>query len=176
MRAVQALIRFVVLASIAVGQLARAAGADSRLEWTANGEVVRILDGDTLAIRADNRSLIRVRKSGIDAPEKGQACGRRARQSLGQLAHERQAIANCDKSDRYGRRICRALVDGRDMGLEQFRCGLAWHFRRYAHEQSAGDRSAYATAEDEARAARRGSCSDALPVAPWQWRASVRSQ
>lgn len=68
--------------------------------------------------------------------------------------------------------MCKVLVDGRDVGLAQIQRGLAWHFKRYEREQSAADRAAYARAEEEARAARRGLWRDASPVAPWDFRAS----
>ncbi len=57
-----------------------------------------------------------------------------------------------------------------DAGLAQLTVGLAWHFTRYAHEQSTEERERYADAEREARAKRVGLWSDPAPVAPWEWR------
>ncbi len=57
------------------------------------------------------------------------------------------------------------------MGLEQIRRGMAWHFKRFEREQSEADRTAYAAAEAEAKAAKRGLWTDAHPLAPWEWRA-----
>lgn len=70
------------------------------------------------------------------------------------------------------------LVDGEDVGLEQIRRGLAWHFKRYAHEQSAADRAENAREEDEARAAHRGLWRDRAPVPPWEGGkgASIRAE
>ena len=48
--------------------------------------------------------------------------------------------------------------------------GLAWHYTRYS------DDARLAAAEREARAARRGLWRDAAPVAPWDWRASEKTQ
>jgi endonuclease YncB( thermonuclease family) len=56
-----------------------------------------------------------------------------------------------------------------DAGLLVVERGVAWHFKRYADEQSASDRQAYAAAEKAAQAARRGLCSDPQPVPPWEW-------
>ena len=48
--------------------------------------------------------------------------------------------------------------------------GLAWHFKRYAHEQSEEDRERYLFAEEEAQAKGIGLWSDPDPVPPWEWR------
>ena len=135
------------------------------------GRVVTVTDGDTLTILDSDRVQHRIRLDGIDAPEKAQAFGNRSRQSLAELAHDREAVATCPKVDRYGRHVCKVMVGGADVGLEQIRRGLAWHFKRYEDEQRPKDRRAYAKTEDEARAARRGLWRDPDPVAPWDWRA-----
>jgi endonuclease YncB( thermonuclease family) len=61
-------------------------------------------------------------------------------------------------------------LDGEDMNLHMVDRGLAWHYKRYADEQSPGDRDAYAAAEKAAKGARRGLWSDPQPIAPWEWR------
>src|SRR5512134_148162 len=86
-------------------------------EWA--GTVVGIADGDTLTLLDAGKATHRIRIDGIDAPERRQAYGHRARQSLADLAQGRSARAECSKSDRYGRAVCRVLVDGVDVGLEQ---------------------------------------------------------
>src|SRR5687768_14921235 len=48
------------------------------------GRVVKVSDGDTLTVLV-NKTQIRVRLDAIDAPELGQAFGKRSRQSLAQL-------------------------------------------------------------------------------------------
>jgi endonuclease YncB( thermonuclease family) len=48
--------------------------------------------------------------------------------------------------------------------------GLAWHFKRYAHEQGEEDRERYAFAEEETQARKVGLRRDREPVAPWDWR------
>jgi hypothetical protein len=53
--------------------------------------------------------------------------------------------------------------------------GMAWHFKRYAREQSPEDRAAYAAAEVQARAERRGLWQEPDPIAPWAWRTGQRA-
>jgi len=138
------------------------------VEWA--GTVVGIADGDTLTLLDGGKTSHRIRLGGIDAPERTQAYGQRARQSLAGLAQGRAAIADCAKTDRYGRAVCRVVVDGVDLGLEQIRRGFAWHYLRYAGEQPAAERAAYASAEQQARAERAGLWSYPAPTAPWDYR------
>ena len=74
------------------------------------------------------------------------------------------------KQDRWGRLIGNVYVDGEDAGLKMVERGMAWHFKRYADEQTASDRVAYDDAERGARSARRGLWSDPQPIPPWEWR------
>ena len=140
-----------------------------------HGRIVGVTDGDTLTLLDVSNTQHKIRLDGIDAPESGQPFGNRAKQSLSDLAFSRDAKAACPKVDRYKRRVCKVTVSGIDVGLEQIRRGMAWHFKRYEQEQSEQDRRAYAAAENEARANRRGLWSDIDPVAPWEWRGTRRS-
>lgn len=138
------------------------------VEWA--GTVVGIADGDTLTLLDGSKTSHRIRLGGIDAPERTQAYGQRARQSLASLAQGRAAIVDCAKTDRYGRAVCRVVVDGVDVGLEQIRRGFAWHYLRYASEQPAAERNAYASAEQRARDERVGLWSYSAPTPPWDYR------
>jgi endonuclease YncB( thermonuclease family) len=139
-------------------------------EWV--GTVIGIADGDTLTLLDDAKTSHRIRLDGIDAPERTQDYGQRSRQSLAGLAHGRRAVAECPKTDRYGRAVCRVSIDGVDVGLEQVRRGLAWHYVKYANEQSTADRIRYAGAEERARATRLGLWAASAAVPPWDYRRS----
>lgn len=62
---------------------------------------------------------------------------------------------------------CRKTLD---VGMAQLTQGMAWHFKRYAHEQAEEERERYSFAEEEARAKGVGLWSDPKPVPPWEWR------
>lgn len=166
------LVSFRAVGLSAVFALLVAASAAQAEQW--QGRVVGIADGDTLTLLDADRRQHRIRLDGIDAPERSQPFGQRARQSLAALAHGREALADCPKTDRYGRAVCRVLVDGVDIGLEQVRRGLAWHYLRYAHEQSAQARVDYARAEQQARNERSGLWSMREPTPPWDYRRVAR--
>ena len=141
--------------------------------------MVSVADGDTLTVLDEAQRQYKIRLSGIDAPERRQAYGERAKQHLTALAHGKSARIVWDRNDRYGRLVGRVLVPEcvgthcahtLDVGLEQIKAGLAWHYRRYAKEQAVRERWSYALNELEARARREGLWRDAEPVPPWQYR------
>jgi endonuclease YncB( thermonuclease family) len=111
---------------------------------------------------------------GIDAPELGQPFGPASKQHLAELPASREAVAECSKTDRYRREVCRVLIGGADAGLEQIRAGMAWCFRRYAKELPPDRRQQYTDMEAQAQAGRRGLWTDGEPVPPWDWRAQSR--
>ena len=61
-----------------------------------------------------------------------------------------------------------------DLGMSQLTAGLAWHFKRYQHEQSEEDRERYSFAEVEARAKGVGLWTDPHAVPLWEWRKRKR--
>ena len=154
---------------------------------TLEGKVVRIVDGDTLVILDATKTQHRVRLAGIDTPERGQPFGKGATENLARLAGMKVARVEWNKKDRWKRLIGTVWVqspDARcageecpktlDVGMAQLTQGLAWHFKRYAHEQPEGERERYSFAEYEARAKRVGLWADPEPIPPWEWRKRKR--
>jgi endonuclease YncB( thermonuclease family) len=134
------------------------------------GRIVGITDGDTITLLDAASRQYKIRLSGIDAPEKGQAFGKVSRQHLSELAFAKQAKADCYKIDRYKRLVCTAYVDGKDVGLAQLDAGLAWWYRKYANEQPPQERLEYEMAETKAAVNRIGLWQDKNPIPPWEWR------
>jgi len=170
---------WLVAALLAFGQIANAAEL--------HGKVVGVSDGDTLTVLDDARSQHRVRLDGIDAPERGQPYGMRAKERLATLVFGKPVVVNWNKRDRYGRIVGQVSLAAtprcttpdctppHDVGLKLIEAGLAWHYKRYQHEQAPAERTRYARAEDEARAKRTGLWQDAQPVPPWEYRGARRT-
>lgn len=131
------------------------------------GRVVAITDGDTIKIlRHGHAEVVRLR--GIDAPEKDQACGERAKQYLGDLVLGATVTLLAAQHDRRGRILADvSLQDGRNVNQEMVRAGYAWWFRKYSRDRH------LAQLEAEAREARRGLWGDRHPVPPWQHRGAA---
>ncbi|MEO8655338.1 MAG: thermonuclease family protein [Ramlibacter sp.] len=138
--------------------------------------MVGVADGDTITVLDGQRQQHKIRLAGIDAPEKRQDFGNRAKQSLSALAYRQQVIVETGKTDRYGRLISKVIVNGHDVNLEQVRRGMAWHYKAYEREQVPADRGAYTAAEDAARASRAGLWAMPSPIPPWEFRRAVKAR
>jgi endonuclease YncB( thermonuclease family) len=145
------------------------------------GTIVRVADGDTVTVLAPGNAQHRIRLAGIDAPERGQPYGERAKQHLAALVFHRSVRIEWTKRDRYNRIVGRVLVPCApaaqcptpiDAGLEQIRAGLAWHYKQYEREQTPAERALYAEAENAARVRRAGLWNEPQPVAPWTFRSA----
>jgi endonuclease YncB( thermonuclease family) len=148
---------------LALGSLV--AGAE-----TITGQVVGVTDGDTLTVLDASDQQFKIRLSGIDAPEKGQPFGNRAKESLSEMVFSKQVVVESKKEDRYRRKVGKVQHDGTDVNLEQVKRGMAWHYTAYAKEQAPADRENYANAEAEANSQRRGLWRENTPLAPWEFR------
>ena len=151
---------------------------------TLEGKVVKVADGDTVSIMDDLGVKHRIRLGGIDAPEKDQPYGKESTQSLLELTSGKTVVIEYDKRDRYKRIIGKVLVNPPgevfcmalgcinkiDVGLEQMKRGLAWHYKKYQGEQSVEYRETYAEAEVEARGKLLGLWKDDEPMPPWELR------
>ena len=128
-------------------------------------KVIGISDGDTFTgLNSDNLQL-KFRIHGIDAPEKKQAFGSKAREHLGSLIFGQNVAVDVNDRDRWGRYIARvATDDGKDVGKEMIQAGLVWHYKHFDKSE------AYAQAEQTAQDNKRGLWSDPRAVAPWEFR------
>jgi len=135
---------------------------------TLSGEVIRIVDGNTLVIMATQLPQTIV-LAGIAAPERVQPFGNQAKSSLARIAFQKQATAICANPKRNSPLLCKVLVDGQDIGLRQISEGMAWHLAT-PEDRNMPDRMAYAQAETMAKMRRLGLWSASRPVPPWDWR------
>ena len=138
------------------------------------GRVVGVTDGDTITVLDASNVQYKVRLAGIDAPERTQPFGQRAKERLAELLAGKAIEVETEKMDRYGRTVGKVHADGRDANLAMVVSGFAWHYKKYQEEQTPSDRMLYDSAEQDARAARRGLWADPAPIAPSDWRAGTR--
>lgn len=142
---------------------------------TLSGQVTAVGDGDTITVLSPEYGAMRVRLSGIDAPEIGQPYADVARQHLARLVFGQTVIVSWHKRDRYGRLVGRVEAHDGDAGLALVSAGSAWHFKAYQHEQPSEERDRYARAEANARDERRGLWQEVEPMAPWDFRELKRT-
>ena len=133
------------------------------------GPVVSVLDGDTIEV-LHNTHPERVRLSGIDCPEKGQAFGNNAKHAASALAFGKEATIQTHGYDKYKRTLGDVILsDGTNVNQELVQQGWCWWYRKYAP----GD-TVLEGLENEAREAKRGLWADPRPVPPWEWRKRTR--
>jgi endonuclease YncB( thermonuclease family) len=130
------------------------------------GQVTRVVDGDTLWFQPDGpgEPLVAVRLRGIDAPESCQPWGRQATVALREQVQGRPAALRTHGQDDYRRTLGTVYVAGLDINATLVAQGHAWAWR-----DSRG-RSPYLKQEAAARAAGRGAHADRAAEAPWDFR------
>ena len=127
--------------------------------------IVSVLDGDTIEV-LHNQHSERIRLSGIDCPEKGQAYGKRAKQAASALVFGKEVTLQTHGHDKYGRTLADVILpDGMNLNQELVKQGWCWWYRKYVP----GD-TVLEGLEKDAREAKKGLWTDPQPVPPWEWR------
>ena len=153
-----------------LGLLALALGLAAAAPALVTGSA-RVVDGDTFSVGPE-----RVRLWGVDAPEGRQicqngqgpdyACGDAARDRLVGLIGGREVRCEVRDRDPYGRSVSRCVAGSTDLGEAMVRAGWAIDYVQFSG-------GAYASAEAEARRARRGLWAGRFET-PSTWRAVAR--
>ena len=140
------------------------------LSWADfSARVVTVHEGDHLTIRYDGRSETIYLKD-IDCPELKQPYGKQAKQAIVAYVGNRDVVVRALKRDRHGLVTAEIILpDGRNVGYELVKEGLAWSRPETAQGQSLVD------VEQLARAERKGLWSDPNPVPPWKWKTPKRT-
>jgi micrococcal nuclease len=134
------------------------------------GRVVGVVDGDTIDVLTDGNVTIRVRFHGIDAPERAQPYGSRAKQFASEQCFGRSVTIHQTDVDRNDRAVGEVILpDGRNLNVATVEAGLAWWYVKYAPNDAR-----LQNAEAIARAAHRGLWADPHAIPPWEWRKGAR--
>lgn len=135
------------------------------------GKVVGVSDGDTITVLDDmDQGKFRIRLDKIDAPEKKQAFGNKAKQFLSSLIFGKQVSIRFKSIDNYGRVLGVVSLDGKEINLVMVQNGYAWHYSYYDKTP------AYIEAEKQARADKKGLWADPNPINPYQFRKSQKKR
>ena len=81
------------------------------------GRVVKIADGDTLTLLTPEKEQVRVRLAEIDAPERGQPWGSKAKDALIDQVAGKEVTVEVVTTDRYGRTVGIVLYRGTNLNL-----------------------------------------------------------
>ncbi len=130
---------------------------------TLNGKVVGVTDGDTITILSNNKQY-KIRLAEIDAPEKTQAFGTRAKIALSEKVFGEMATIKVSTKDRYGRIVGYVFVQGKNINKEMVKEGYAWFYNQYGKDISIKQE------EFNARLNRQGLWVENNPIPPWEYR------
>lgn len=102
------------------------------------GRVIKVIDGDTITILNNNKQ-IKIRLYGIDAPEKKQPYGNKAKQFLSKFIFNKMVDIEPFNTDRYGRVVAiitYSEVKGNSyiINEELIKNGMAWVYEKYCKE------------------------------------------
>lgn len=132
-------------------------------------EILSCHDGDTCRTLKDGK-LIRIRLSGIDAPELDQPYGEEARQALWSLVKGANISLSCRPIDPHMKRFpCGITKDGQDIQATLVKQGAVWDFGQYSG-------SKYASLETEAKLLKKGLWSAKSIISPFCWRHSENTK
>lgn len=135
---------------------------------TLEGYVVGVHDGDTLTLLTSDKTQVKIRLEGIDAPELNQPFGQKAKSALSDLVFTKKIKITMVGKDPYQRILGRVFVEKVDVNLELIRLGFAWHYVKYSDDPSLKDSQA------TAQKAGLGLWAVSDAVAPWEWRSSLK--
>lgn len=113
------------------------------------GKVIRVLDGDTIDI-LQNKKSVRIRLANIDAPEKKQAYGRWSTDQLKSLIAGQSVRVTYSHNDRYGRIIGRVFTTGgSEANRFMVQSGAAWVYEHYNTDNALADLQQEARSQNE---------------------------
>jgi micrococcal nuclease len=131
--------------------------------------VITVHEGDRLTIHHDGRKETIYLKD-IDCPDLKQPYGKQAKLVTAAFIGNRDVVVRGLKRDKQGRVSAEVLLDdGRNVGHELLKEGLAW-WRR-----SASSDASLEVVEELARASGKGLWADSDPVPPWEWKAPKKT-
>ncbi len=133
------------------------------------GKVVSVKDGDTVEVMRNGKA-VRVRLTGIDAPERKQAYGEAAKRRLSDRVFGKLVRVEERGEDRYQRVLGRILLGDEDINLEQISSGFAWHYSQYAKNQPVMEARMYQAAQEKAQKAKQGLWQEKDAIPPWEFR------
>lgn len=145
-------------------------GAAPARNVPANGEVLlgavvlRVVDGDSLWVRPPGGAPLRLRVSGVDAPEVCQRHGRESRDALAMRLQGQKVRVTLQHKDTYDRWLARVDGPDGDVGAWLVGQGHAWSMRWHNNP------GPYAVQEGAARKARRGLFGESRPELPRDFR------
>ena len=131
------------------------------------GKVIRIIDGDTVELMANNNQKHIIRLYGVDAPEDKQPFGNEATEFISEMVLDEKVWVFRKYRDRYGRWVGVLYVDSTCVNQELVGAGFAWVYDQYCRDAICKD---WKDSEKRARDYELGLWSSSDSISPWEYR------
>lgn len=135
--------------------LSASAWATPAIKYVYDGDTVKIQDGD---------SSYKLRITDIDAPERNQQYGKKAKRALVKLCKKADISVQPTGIDKYQRTLGYLSCNGISVSEFMVAEGYAWFNTRYSNNLYLQN------VEADARSAQRGLWKQKRPMPPWIWR------
>ncbi|MDF0645139.1 MAG: thermonuclease family protein [Nitrospira sp.] len=156
--------------SVVVMVTALAAGWPVPSQADVVARVISVVEGDRLTIRQGGRTNT-ISIKDIDCPELTQPYGKQAKRVTTAYVGNRDVVIRGLATDKQGRLSAEVLLqDGRSLGRELLKEGMAWWKRSASADQR------LELLEELARAGGKGLWSDPKPVPPWEWKQQAKAK
>tara|TARA_Y100000588_G_C14261216_1_gene927704 strand:- start:2062 stop:2880 length:819 start_codon:yes stop_codon:yes gene_type:complete len=135
-----------------------------------SAKVTHVSDGDTFTVTIADGKTFRIRLKGIDAPEKDQPFGDKAKTALSALVMNKQVRIDWSGYDDYQRLLATVISGSTWVNQHMVAEGWAWHYIFYDKNPQLN------SAQIKARATQKGLWAGTSPTAPWDWRKKVNTK
>lgn len=134
---------------------------------------IYVVDGDTVYGVDKAGKKLKVRMTGIDAPESSQPMGEESKEALKQclgMNENALLVVQLDNaSDKYGRTLAKVESGGINCNQQQIEKGMAWFYEGFSDKLADGDKDMYKQAQDYAKENTMGIWAMDLQK-PWEYR------
>lgn len=124
-----------------------------------------VYDGDTVQLK-NAEEKFKLRLTDIDAPERNQPYGLKARRALMKLCQGAHIEVKVEitGTDKYARQLGKLNCNGTDASYHLVKNGLGWHQGKFSRDP------VLKQAAEQARSQQLGLWQDPDPMPPWLWR------
>ncbi len=143
------------------------------LSHAIEANVTKVADGDTVTAVTKDNQILKIRLFGIDAPEKKQPFGQKAKQVLTEMVHKKDIDVDIVTGDRYGRSVGIIRLGNKTLNEEMIKRGLAWVYHDYCNKPEC---EKWTAIEEKARKDRKGLWEQPSPQAPWDFRRAEKNR
>lgn len=128
--------------------------------------VIKVVDGDTIDVLDSTNQTTRIRFHGVDAPERAQSFGSKAKEYLASLVAGKTVVLEFVSFDKNQRTVCVVYLPSDDISINEklIQAGYVWVDERFTKNPK------WIGLQAQARNQKLGLWTEPNPTPPWVWR------